>query len=128
MFIVGERGVANFEMAATAIEPTKVEEITEGSKFFKVRFDYDDRTVYEIQNRSDVKADVVIKFTQCENIRVEIGQFALQPVPKELRFTLDVPAGQSRTLAVLYTQDEALPWAFDYDLTATASSDPDWLE
>jgi hypothetical protein len=104
----------------------KIEEIVEGSGYFKIRTDHDDRTVYEIQNRSSKKMEAHITFTQCENVRLEMGQSAIQAAGT-LSFTLDVPPSQTKTFVVLYTMDDDLPWAFDYDLTAKESEDPDWL-
>ena len=107
--------------------PGKIEEIHEGLGVYKIRTDHDDRTVYEIQNRTDYKMEACMVFLKCENIRLEMGQSAIQPVPKELTFTLDVPANSTKTFVVLYTSDEDLPWAFDYDLSAKKSEDPEWL-
>jgi hypothetical protein len=118
---VAERRAKNNRM------PTgKIEEIVEGSGYFKIRTDHDDRTVYEIQNRSSKKMEAHITFTQCENVRLEMGQSAIQAAGT-LSFTLDVPPSQTKTFVVLYTMDDDLPWAFDYDLTAKESEDPDWL-
>eukprot|EP00672_Neobodo_designis_P020818 CAMPEP_0174827022 /NCGR_PEP_ID=MMETSP1114-20130205/424_1 /TAXON_ID=312471 /ORGANISM="Neobodo designis, Strain CCAP 1951/1" /LENGTH=98 /DNA_ID=CAMNT_0016060613 /DNA_START=50 /DNA_END=343 /DNA_ORIENTATION=- len=98
-------------MADAAAPQGKISEIVPDSGFFKIRTDHDDRTVYEVQNRSSDKCEINITFTKCENIRLEMGEHALQPVPKQLSFTLDVPPGQTRMLVVLYTMDEELPWS-----------------
>lgn len=92
----------------------QVKEIEPNSGWFKIRTDTDEKTTYEIQNKSPTPIVAVFTFFDFENILFE--------APREVQFkgnatyALTVPAGATRKAVELFTKIDGQPWKFDYDL------------
>jgi hypothetical protein len=104
----------------------KIEEITDGSGWFKIRTDYDTHTLYEVQNRSKTKVEACFAFHGLKNIRLDVQGTAKQA--DDVTFGVVVPPGETLPVVAVFTADpDDAKWNFDYKLSAKVSEEPEWL-
>lgn len=107
-----------------------IAEVEEGCGVYKIRTNYDDRTVYEIQNRNKQGAKMIMAFKDCTNIRFEPSNtVSVDPAGTESApvYRAIVKAGDTVTFVTLYTAVADEPWSFDYDLVFEGLEPLEWL-
>lgn len=110
-------------------EPTvKVEEIAEGSGWFKIRTDYTTHTVYQVENRSETSCVVRFAFFDVFNVRFEADEdddaVTAEATEEGATYSALVLPGETKTVVTLRTDDGSEEWQFDYELTADEVSVP----
>ena len=112
----------------------KIDEIEEGSDVYKIRTDFEEYTLYEIQNRSKKRIEAIFNFHVVENIKFELcpphGRLGAVSGSDNTCacYTASVAPGDTVKVVKLMTAESGKPWKFDYKLTAEPQEEPAWLD
>eukprot|EP01059_Diplonema_ambulator_P026181 TRINITY_DN4339_c0_g1_i3.p1 TRINITY_DN4339_c0_g1~~TRINITY_DN4339_c0_g1_i3.p1 ORF type:complete len:106 (+),score=30.85 TRINITY_DN4339_c0_g1_i3:456-773(+) len=101
----------------------EISELEDGSGFFKIKYNYELKTTYELQNRSNKPLTVTFAFFDLENLRIESERGKIEGN----KVTLRVKPGETTHFVDLVTIDESLGWHYNYDPTWEAEDTPAWL-
>eukprot|EP01060_Flectonema_neradi_P039781 TRINITY_DN8897_c0_g1_i2.p1 TRINITY_DN8897_c0_g1~~TRINITY_DN8897_c0_g1_i2.p1 ORF type:complete len:123 (+),score=23.87 TRINITY_DN8897_c0_g1_i2:50-370(+) len=101
----------------------EITEIEEGSKFFKIKYNYENKTTYELQNRGSKPITATWTFFDVENLAIESERAKID----DTKVTLKVKPGETTHFVDLITKNTEEGWHYNYDSHMEVEDVPSWL-